>query len=70
MFVEYGGLFPYIDAMEEAGLTLSPTADVEAARAIVEAEGYALNADGFYERDGEVLSLDIQVPEGWQCDCC
>lgn len=63
MFVEYGGMFPYIDAMEEAGLTVSPTADLEAAEAILLEEGYERNADGFWEKDGEVLSLDIQASE-------
>ena len=65
MFVEYGGMFPYIDAMAEAGLTFSPSADLDAATAILEEKGYALNGDGFWERDGEVLTIDIQAHEGF-----
>lgn len=65
MFVEYGGMFPYIEAMEEAGLTISPTADLEAAAALLEGEGYAKNADGFWEMDGEVLAITIEAHEGF-----
>jgi peptide/nickel transport system substrate-binding protein len=65
LFVEYGGMFPYIEAMEEAGVTMSSTADLEAAAAILEEKGYAKNADGYWEKDGEVLSIDIQAHEGF-----
>jgi peptide/nickel transport system substrate-binding protein len=65
MFVEYGGLFPYIDAMEAAGITLSSSADLAAAEAILTEQGYARNADGFWEKDGEVLSLVMQAHEGF-----
>ncbi len=59
MFVEYGTMNPYIDAVLAAGLTLPVNADVDAARALIEAEGYALDGDGMYEKDGELLSVDI-----------
>jgi peptide/nickel transport system substrate-binding protein len=65
MFPEYGGMFPYIDAMEEAGVTYSASADLDAATAILEAEGYAMNDDGYWEKDGEVLSLSIEAHEGF-----
>jgi peptide/nickel transport system substrate-binding protein len=65
MFVEYGGLMPYIDAITAAGMTLSPTADVEAGQALIEANGYTKNADGFYEKDGQVLAFDIQTHEAF-----
>jgi peptide/nickel transport system substrate-binding protein len=65
MFVEYGGMFPYIDAMEAAGITLSPSADVAAAEAILTEQGYARNADGMWEKDGTVLSLVMQTHEGF-----
>lgn len=65
VFVEYGGLFPIIDAMEERGLTLSPSADVAAGQALIEGAGYELNANGFYERDGVELSLNMQVADGF-----
>lgn len=65
IFVQYGGLSPYIDAIEAAGLGISPTADVEGAKALIEGEGYTLNADNLYAKDGEVLALDIQTHEGF-----
>ncbi|MCA9895597.1 MAG: ABC transporter substrate-binding protein [Anaerolineae bacterium] len=60
-FVQYGGMEPIISAIEEAGMTLSPTADVAAAQAMIEAEGYTMNDSGLYEKDGEVLTADIVV---------
>ena len=66
MFPEYGGLInPYINALDDAGLTLSFDADVAAAQALIEAEGYALNDAGIYEKDGEELSINIQAHEGF-----
>lgn len=65
IFVEYGGMFPYIDAMEAAGVTLSASADLDAAEAILAEEGYERNSDGFWELDGEVLSIVIQAHEGF-----
>ncbi len=61
MFLNYGAMQPFNDAIIDAGFALSPTGDVEAAQALIEAEGYTLNADGFYERNGEVLSVNITV---------
>lgn len=66
MFVEYGGLInPYISSLESAGLTLSFSADVEAAQAIFESKGYALNGSGIYEKDGQELAINIQAHEGF-----
>jgi peptide/nickel transport system substrate-binding protein len=64
-FVEYGGMFPFIDAIEEAGYANSPTADLEGAEAILVAKGYERNGDGLWELDGEVLGLEIQAHEGF-----
>lgn len=65
-FVEYGGLInPYINAMEENGLTLGFEADVDQARSIIESKGYTLNDAGIYEMDGEELSVNIQAHEGF-----
>lgn len=33
--------------------------DVNAAKALLEEDGYTLNADGFYEKDGKVLTLNL-----------
>jgi peptide/nickel transport system substrate-binding protein len=65
MFVEYGGMFTYIDALEEAGLALSASADLDAAAAILEEKGYERNSAGFWELDGNVLSIDMQAHEGF-----
>jgi peptide/nickel transport system substrate-binding protein len=61
MFVEYGGMFPYIDAIVEAGMGINPDGDVAAGQALIEGAGYTLNGDGFYEKDGTVLAVTIQV---------
>ena len=67
MFVEYGGLIdPYINALEDAGLTMNFDADVPAAQAIIRIQGLCtLNNAGIYEKDGEELSLNIQAHEGF-----
>lgn len=41
------------------GKVTKPAPDVSAAKALLEAEGYALNGDGLYEKDGQVLTLNI-----------
>ena len=58
-FVDYGGLADIIDNVPQ----ISPEADVAAGQALIEAAGYEMNSNGFYERDGEVLSLNIQASE-------
>lgn len=46
--------------------TLAPAApDVEGARATLEEAGWTEGADGVYERDGERLSMTIQVVSGY-----
>lgn len=63
IFVAYDALSPYTGAIREAGLTFSPTADLEAFRAAVEAAGYTQNANGIYEKDGTPLSMELLVHE-------
>lgn len=58
-FVDYGGLADIIDNVPQ----ISPEADVAAAQALIEAAGYTMNSAGFYEKDGQVLSLNIQASE-------
>jgi peptide/nickel transport system substrate-binding protein len=65
MFVEYGGMFPVIDAIEEAGMAFNTGADLEAAEATLLAKGYERGADGLWQKDGSVLSLEIQAHEGF-----
>ena len=64
-FPEYGGLQVFINAMEEAGLTQSPVADLAAATAILEGKGYAKNDAGIWAMDGQELGIDIQTHEGF-----
>ncbi|MCK0166717.1 ABC transporter substrate-binding protein [Jannaschia sp. S6380] len=61
MFVQYGAMQPYIDAIVDAGHGLTPAADVDAATMAIEAAGYAKGDDGIYEKDGEDLTVDIHV---------
>ncbi|KUF10774.1 ABC transporter substrate-binding protein [Pseudoponticoccus marisrubri] len=61
MFTEYGAMQPYIDAVIEAGHGVPAQPDVEAAKALIEGQGYTMGSDGFYEKDGEELSVDIHV---------
>ncbi|MGR3541909.1 MAG: ABC transporter substrate-binding protein [Hasllibacter sp.] len=60
MFAQYGSMEPFISAVEEAGLGLSPTADVEAAQALIEEAGWTREGD-YYARDGETLDVAIHV---------
>ncbi len=62
MFVQYGGMNPVIDAVVNAGYGTEATANVDAGKALIEGEGYALNGSGLYEKDGVVLAVTIQVP--------
>lgn len=61
MFVEYGAMEPFIDAVEDAGYGLSASADPDAAKAAIEAAGYTPGADGIYEKDGDDLAIDVHV---------
>jgi peptide/nickel transport system substrate-binding protein len=61
MFVQYGGMAPYIQAIVNAGYGISPDADVAGGQALIEAAGWAKNSDGMYAKDGKVLALNIQV---------
>ena len=64
MFVQYGGMAPFIDAVVNAGMGASPTADVAAAQALIEGAGYTKNGNGIYEKDGVTLAADVQVNQG------
>ncbi len=48
----FGASAPY-------GRVTKPPVDTAAARAALEADGYTLNGDGMYEKDGQVLTLNI-----------
>lgn len=61
-FPSFGSLQPYIDAAmplaEEHGIG---TYDPEAGDALMQEAGFAKNGDGFWEKDGEVLSAQIET---------
>ena len=61
MFLQYQTMKPYIDAVKEAGYGLPETGDVEGAKALIEANGYTMEDDGYYQKDGETFSVDIHV---------
>jgi len=60
LFVQYGAMSPYIDAIVDAGLGVSATADVEAAQALIESAGWVRDGS-YYQMDGETLTLNILV---------
>ena len=41
------------------GQVTKPAVDPAAAKAAIEADGYKLNSDGYYEKDGKVLTVNI-----------
>jgi peptide/nickel transport system substrate-binding protein len=61
MFVQYGGMDPFINAIVDAGMGLDPAGHPDEGKAMIEAEGWALNGDGIYEKDGTPLTADIIV---------
>ncbi len=66
MFVEYGAMFPFIESIEDAGMGLSSTSDHMKAEELLTANGYTRGGDGLWQdADGHVLSLSIQVHEGF-----
>ncbi|MBV7397150.1 ABC transporter substrate-binding protein [Mameliella sediminis] len=61
IFVQYGGMEPFISAVVDAGFGFSPRADVDAGQALIEAAGYVKGSDGIYEKDGQDLTALITV---------
>ena len=56
---QYGSMSQYNDALKEAGLAANPQGDPEAAKALIESSGWTLNDKGFYEKDGQELTMTI-----------
>jgi len=61
IFVSYGGMQPYIDAITKAGYAADAVAHVSDGQKLIEAAGYKLNGNGLYEKDGKTLDLNILV---------
>ncbi|MEL6920039.1 MAG: ABC transporter substrate-binding protein, partial [Pseudomonadota bacterium] len=61
MFVQYGGMEPFVSAIEEAGYGINPRAQTDEAIALIEGEGWTKGSDGIYDKDGEKLAANIHV---------
>jgi len=61
IFVQYGGMQSFIDAVTKAGYGASATANVAAGQKLIEGEGYALDSNGIYEKGGKTLDMPIMV---------
>jgi peptide/nickel transport system substrate-binding protein len=46
-------------------MTVSPTAQPAAAKAVLKAAGYTLNSNGFFEKNGKVVSITITDPAAY-----
>ena len=54
---------PYINAIRD--LWVAPRDSISVARALIEANGWVLKKDGFYQKDDQELSLNIQTHEAF-----
>lgn len=59
MFVQYGAMNPFIEALVVAGFGLPAHADVKLGQAVIEQAGYRLGKRGIYEKGGAPLSVKI-----------
>ena len=67
-FPAYPPLDRFVDLAIEAGaldIDRLWRHDPEEAKKIIESKGYALNSDGYYEKDGNELTLDITTHEAF-----
>ena len=61
MFVQYGSMAAFIDAVKAAGHGLPERADVAAADALITGAGYTKGSDGIYEKGGQDLAVNVTV---------
>ena len=59
IFVEYEAMTPFIEEIRE--LWVPSDSDINTARQIIESHGWQLGAKKFYQKSGQVLSLNIQT---------
>jgi peptide/nickel transport system substrate-binding protein len=52
---------PYISVIKN--LWIDSTADVKSGQMLIETNGWRINADGFYQKNGKLLSINIQTHE-------
>jgi peptide/nickel transport system substrate-binding protein len=65
-FPAYGPLNTLVDAADTAGLyTKNPimTHDADMAKQLIEANGYTMGSDGFYQKDGQQLGMTITTSD-------
>ncbi|MHB8625978.1 MAG: ABC transporter substrate-binding protein [Aggregatilineales bacterium] len=66
MFVSYGSMQPFIDAITTANEGLDEVGHIADGQKLIEAAGYKLDSSGIYEKDGKTLDLNIIVPHDSQ----
>jgi len=59
IFVEYPAMKPYIDAIQD--LWIDPKSNVSAGQQLIENQGWQRDSDGYYQKSGQELSLNIQT---------
>ena len=67
-FPAYPPLDRFVDLAEQAGLYEQfplMTYDPDKAKELIEAQGYTMGNDGYYQKDGQQLSLDIATSEAY-----
>ncbi|MBV7339714.1 ABC transporter substrate-binding protein [Chloroflexi bacterium TSY] len=67
-FPDYGPLIRFVDLAKDVGLYSTfpmDTYDPDKTREIFESKGYTLNDSGYYEKDGQELSMDITTHEAF-----
>jgi len=65
MFVEYGGMAPYIDAVVAAGYGHGLGSDPSRGHRIIQAHGWKKGSNGFYQKNGATLEFEIKTHEGY-----
>jgi len=59
MFVQYGAMKPFVDAVVDAGYGLSSDGNADQGHRLIQDAGYQKNDQGVYEKDGQILSAKI-----------
>ena len=65
MFVEYGGMAPYIDGIVGAGYGHGLGGDPSKGHRIIQAHGWKKGSNGFYQKNGKTLDFEIKTHEGY-----
>ncbi|RVP98291.1 ABC transporter substrate-binding protein [Sinorhizobium meliloti] len=68
MFVEYGSMAPFIEAVKNKGYGLSPVADIANAEQLLVTAGYKKRADSVSKNGGAPLTIKLAVNESVPTD--